>query len=297
MSPCSHYHSQYFYNASAYGLAAEIERPVKQSIHTQAATALSSGGGRGTDRVEKFCVPPFVSFAAAYCEVGGSFDECHGIHTTFAHSVIEGLNIADVVKADKVVARMAVYSPHIDSKDGENSFDITGSHFENLRIAGHPLDVKLATHRFHECHTYSALEDRYQNKSADELLCRSKLSQQSNLRALEQEYHALTGLADAADEWKAKSKKRTRGNEVYWCSAANDLEKHFDKNSEIQGFGCFICIPKFGVVRLAEMTVHKNHRTLNMVRVQMCSSGEGHIIGGGTTSNGGTPMPPGGGGG
>lgn len=301
MSPCSRYHSQYFYHAFAYGLAGEIERPVKQSIDTQASATLSSGGGRGSGRVQKFAAPPFVSFEAAYTEVGGSFDECHRRHTTFAHSVIEGLNIADVVKADKVVARLAIYSPTLDDKksghkknDNENSFDITGSHFENLRIAGHPLDVKLATHRFHDCQTYTALEDEYQKKSADDLLCGSKLSQQSNLRALEADYHALTGLADAADEWKTNSKKRTRGNETYWCSAANDLEKQFGKDSEIQGFGCFICIPKFGVVRLAEVMVHKNYRILNMVRVQMCSTGDGNIHGGGTGGNGGTPMPPGG---
>lgn len=295
MSPCTRNHSQYIYHASAYGLAGEIVRPVRQSVHTQAATTLSTGGGRGTDRVDKFSVPPFVAFDAAYCEVGGSFDECHGIHTTFAHAVIEGLNIADVVKADKVVARLAVYSPHIDSKNGENSFDITGSHFENLRIAGHLLDVKLATHRFHDLQTHRALEDAYEDKSADDVLCGSKLSQHSNLKELEDQYHALTGLADAVDAWKQTSTKRERGNEVYWCSAANDMEKHFGKTSEIQALGCFICIPKFGVVRLAEVIAHKNLRMFNMIRIQMCSTGDGDLTGGGTTGNGGRPMPPGGG--
>jgi hypothetical protein len=289
---CPRDHSHYFYHASAYGLAGELIRPVRHSIPTHAATVLGIGGGRGSQRVEKFRFDGVVSFDAAYVEVGGSFDPCHGIHTTFAHSVIEGLNIADMVKADKIVARMAVYSSPADKPGGENSFDITGSHFENLRIAGHKIDVKLATHRFHQCQTHDALEGEYEKTTADDLLCRSKLSQQADLRKLEDEYHALEGLADAADAWKITSKKRARGNEAYWCSAANDMEKYFDKNSELKAFGCFICIPKFGVVRLAELLVFKNLRTLNMIRVQMCSSSDANIGGGGTTGNG-SPMPPG----
>src|SRR5215813_565984 len=289
---CSRDHSHHVYHASAYGLAGELIRPTRHTIPTQSATVLGVGGGRGSQRIENFRFDGIVSFDAAYVEVGGSYDPCHRRHTTFAHSVIEGLNIAEVVKADKIVARMAVYSPHIDDKGGENSFDITGSHFENLRIAGHKLDVKLATHRFHKCDTFTALEDEYQKKSADDILCRTKLSLPTNLRALEGEFHALDGIADVADEWKKNSKKRARGNEAFWCSAANDLEQHFGKDSEMKAFGCFICIPKFGVVRLAEVVIHKNFRLLNMIRVQMCSTGEGNFNGGGTGGNGG-PMPPG----
>jgi len=291
---CSRNHSQYFYSASAYGLAGELIRPNRHSIPTQAATVLAADGGRGAQRVEKFRFDGIVSFDAAYVEVGGSFDTCHAKHTTYAQSVIEGLNIADVVKADKIVARMAVYSPHIDDHDGENSFDITGSHFENLRVAGHKIDVKLATHRFHTCHTYSALEKEFQKKNADDILCRHKLSQQSDLKELEGHYHALAGLSEAANRWKLDSKKRPSGNHSYWCSAANDMEKYIGKDSELRAFGCFICIPKFGVVRLAELVAYKQSRTLNMIKVQMCSSSDASINGGGTTSNGGTPMPPGG---
>jgi len=65
--------------------------------------------------------------AKAYAEVGGSYDDCHGIHTTHAWSVLEGVNIADMLTADRVVSRMAVYYRADDS--GEASYDITGSYF------------------------------------------------------------------------------------------------------------------------------------------------------------------------
>jgi hypothetical protein len=192
---------------------------------------------------------------------------------------------------------MAIYSPKV-GEDGQNSFDITGSHFENLRIAGHEIKVKLATHRFHKYETHKLLDDEYkQGMAADDLLCRSKLSQlsqQVDLPGLEDKYHALEGLSKEAAEWKQKSQSRTQGNEAYWCSAANEMEKEAVlKGTELVAFGCFICIPKFGVVRLAELVIHKNCRILNMIRVQMCSSNDGSIDGSGTSGNGGKPMPPG----
>src|ERR1051326_2582860 len=188
MSKCSRRHLQYFYNASAYGLAGEIERPMRHSIPMQAATTLAGSGGRGFQRIENFSAPPHVSFDAAYTEVGGSFDECHNQHTTFAYSVIEGLNIAGMITADRIVARMAIYSPEAppdpekpptgagslakpapqQAKSGtteqttppesqEHTFDITGSYFENLRIAGYVIDMPLATHHLQQYQTYTAL--------------------------------------------------------------------------------------------------------------------------------------------
>lgn len=290
--------SHHFYHATAYGVAGEITRPHQQAIPTQAATVLVPGGGRGFQRVENFRLDGVVSFDAAYVEVGGSYDNTHQMHTSYAQSVIEGLNIADVVKADKVVSRLAIYGPPTNKNDDENSFDITGSHFENLRVAGHVLDVKLATNRFHQYQTFSALEDDYRKGSADDILCLSKLSQQ-NLTALQKDYSALNGLSDAADAWKKNTTgtKRAGGNPSYWCSAANELEKLFAKgtsleNTELTVFGNFILIPKFGVVRLAEGLIQKNWRSFHMVRVQMCSTGVGSIHTNGTSGNG-TPMPPG----
>jgi hypothetical protein len=289
---CPGHHSQYFYHASAYGLAGEIERPVRQSITAQAASALASGGGRGTQRVEKFCLDPFICFDAAYTEVGGSFDECHNKHTTYASAVIEGLNIADVVTADRVVSRMVTYSPEVGNEDGEHSFDITGSHFDNLRIAGHPIDVKLATRTFHAHDTYSKFEKAFHGDQGHELLPWGKQSdkQLNELEKLEEEYHALSGIGKRAKAWH-KSSQRPKGG-LYWCSAASHLNLSGKvEGTELQAFGGIILIPKFGVVRLAQMLVHKDYRRLTMFHVQMCSGSTGSSDGGGTTTGGGRPYP------
>jgi hypothetical protein len=290
--PNPRYSSQYIYHASAYGLAAEIERPVRQSVHTQAPSVLSSSGGRGSNRADKFSLPPFIAFDAAYTEVGGSYDHEHNKHTTYATAVVEGLNIADVVTADRVVARTVVYSPEVGDHGGEHSYDITGSHFNNLRIAGHHVDVKLATHVFHEHDTYSKFQTACNDGTTKKLLPWGEQDDKhlDELEELEEQYHALAGLGKRAKQWK-KKKPTTNPYGAYWCSAAGHLDlADYVKETELKNFGAIIVVPKFGVIRLAEMIVSKEHRSLTMFRVEMCSGSGGNSTGGGTNS-GGQPPP------
>jgi hypothetical protein len=286
---CSRHHSQHMYSASAYALAAEFERPKKHSLAPQASVVLPGHGGHGSQRIPGYKVDGLISFKEAYSEVGGSYDDCHGIHTTHAWSVLEGVNVADMLTADRVVARMAIY--YSGNHKDEASYDITGSYFENLRIAGHQIDVKLATHVFHDHDTYSKVAKAHQNSRTDDWLVGSKLDRlkDQELEELENTYHALSGMSGLVKECRKKAKRpEDRGS--YWFSPANhlDLNKQIG-SSEIQGFGSIICIPKFGVIRLAEMIVHKHSRTLKMFRVQMCSSGHGGAEGG--SSSGGSAPP------
>lgn len=293
MSKCSRHHSQHVYHASAYGLAGEFERPSRHSIPTQAATVLGASGGRGFQRVENFQYDGTVSFKSAIAEVGGSFDECHNRHTSYATSVVEGLNVLDVVTADRVVSRMAIYSAEVGDKKGEPTFDITGSHFVNLKIAGHKIDVKLATHVFHEHDTYSKIAKAHAGrKKTDDWLLGSKFGALSDgeLAELEDTYHSLGGISEIVREWKQPG-DRPADLGGYSFSPANHLklEDHAGPSTELRGFGSFICVPKFGVVRLAEFLVHRHCRTLTMLRVQMCSTGTGGTDAGGTTGSGGRP--------
>lgn len=285
-------HSQYLYHALAYGLAAEVDRPTRHSIPTQAATVLAASGGRGCHRVQDYQFDRFISLKEAYVEVGGSYDEDHKMHTSYALSVIEGINIADVLTADRVVSRMFVYAP--DDNQEEISFDITGSHFDNLRIAGHKVEVELATHVFHNHDTYSKVTKAHQAATSDPWLLGGKLGEckDEELKDLEDKYRALNGISALVKEWK-KKKDRPADRGSYLFSPANDLDlKKQIGPSELLGYGSIICIPKFGVIRLAELTVHHHIRSLTMFRVQMCSSGSGTSDGGGTSSGGTKPTGP-----
>src|SRR5215472_10335363 len=125
--------SQYSFNASAYGFAAELRRPVRQSIETQAASVLAADGGQSHARVQDFKFNSFISVGDAHTEVGGSYDPCHDIHTTTAYSTLEKVNVADVLTADRIVARLTVYSY---ADDKETSYSITGVTSKTSRLPG-----------------------------------------------------------------------------------------------------------------------------------------------------------------
>jgi hypothetical protein len=294
-----HRHSQYVYAASAYGFAAELERPAKHSIPTQAGAVLSASGGRGSARVNGFKFDGVISVDDASSEVGGSYDEDHSLFTTYAVSVLEGINVADVLTADRIVSRLTIYS-HLDPKDGEPRFDITGSHFENLKIAGHKIDVKLATDKFHKLQTYSQVS----KGKMDPWLAWSKLGDltKDELDELKDDYHGLLEMvatvkgskgSNAAKESKAgakKSKKQSakpKNQDSFLLSPANHLE--FMDKCEVRIHGNTIFVPKFGVIRLAELLVHKNCRFLTMFHINMCSASGGGSSGGGAGGGGGAP--------
>jgi hypothetical protein len=280
--PCTRHHSQYVYSASTYAIAAEFERPKKHSLPPQAAVVLAAHGGHGTHRTPGQKIDGLVSYAEAYSEVGGSYDDCHDTYTTHAWSVLEDVNVADMLTADRIVSRLAIYYPAHGKE--EPSFDITGSYFENLRIAGHKVEVRLDTELHHQHDTYGKLAQ----KTSDPLLLGSGLGKLSNaeLNELEGRYHALNGMSRMLKEWKDK---RPADRGIYRLSVANQVK--FDWDSEVKAFGSIICIPKFGVIRLGEMVVHKHSRNLVMFMVQMCSSGHGTTTGGGTSGTGGVGSP------
>jgi hypothetical protein len=279
--------SLYSYEACAFGVSAELVRPVQRSIAVQAATVLASSGGRGFQLVENFRADGIVSFRSATVEVAGSYDDCHQVCTTYASAALEGIDIAGMVTADRIVSRLSVYAPPSNGQEREASFDITGSHFENLRIAGRKIDVKLDTYLLHHHDTYSKLTRAYQHGKADSLLLGNGFSHLSGeqLSDLEEMYHSLSGISRLVNEWKKPKRPTDRG--IYTLSAANHIDLSSQVGpSEMKGYGSIICIPKFGVIRLAEMTVEKSRRKLKMLQLDLEGPQEGSIVVGGTQVGG-----------
>lgn len=289
---CPEYHSQYRYFSSAYAIAGEIHRPVRKYLPTQGEAVLPVTGGHSSHCLGKFSLDCMVRYESAHVEVGGSYDECHDVQTSYFLSVIEGLNIAEMLTADRVVARMTVYSPR-ENHGGEHTFDITGSHFENLKIGGFSIDVPLDTGAFHHLNSYSKFNAAYRDGRVDDLLLFNKLGELTSeqLEALADQYHPLRGMSGMINTWKADNSREPK--EHYLCSALShlDLKNCVGRNSELQGFGPVVCIPKFGVVRLGEILVTKQYRSLTMFTVQMGSAGTGTVSGGSGSTGGGNGFP------
>lgn len=166
---------RFLYHAEAVGATGSITLPFQETMEIQAASALPLNGGHGSARVENFHHRNIFSFRSAESQVVGSYSAKDKAHGTLSTVTVEGLNILDVVTCDRLVARLT--SKHSDD-GGEASFIPLGSRFENLRIAGHKIDVDLATDLFTDLSSWSKLANGY----AQDTKIRSEVAKLSLLK-------------------------------------------------------------------------------------------------------------------
>lgn len=251
----------FHYNACAHAFSGRFTRPVQHDIEVQAPVALPTTGGHGNSRIENFRVKEFASFKVAYSHVSGSEhkDGDKVFHTTLATATIEGLNILDVITADRVVSRVSSFWVN---PEYESHFSFSGSQFENLKIAGHPVKVELKSRLIAELPKFSDV-----NK---------ELANDEKFRKM------------AQDSYPSANYDVTKHNGVIFCSLATDM------SAEAPGVtpkGHVFQIPHFGKVFLAEVLLEPWRRTLTMIRVELGSP----VGGAGTAGQSGTngrPYPP-----
>lgn len=135
----------FWFRGSTMAVGGRIESPVCENIDAQGACVLPPTGGFASASVEKFNHRNIVGFDRVSSTVSGQKVR-HGKRTageTLVTVAIEGLNVLDVITADRVVARMT--SLHMREEKGAPSRSEIlpfGSHFENLRIGGVPVDLR-----------------------------------------------------------------------------------------------------------------------------------------------------------
>lgn len=125
----------FLYNAHGSALGGFITRPFNEVIESVADASLPVTGGYGSARVSNYKYHELISIAEAYTQVSGSQAE-DGSYNTLISVTLEGLNVADMVTADRIVARI---STRHSADDTETRVVPTGSEFVNLRIAGEPV--------------------------------------------------------------------------------------------------------------------------------------------------------------
>jgi len=142
--------STFGFRASAAALGGMFTRPFHEPLQVQAASNLPSVGGYGSARVENFRFHELVSIKAGYTQVIGVEYEDEGgrERSTLALAVVEGLNVLDMVTADRIVGRLVSETPLPADKNDRLAVDEreltwlpAGSYFVNLRIAGVPVNT------------------------------------------------------------------------------------------------------------------------------------------------------------
>ncbi len=269
------------YNAQATVLSGHLRLPLVQEIRAQARIALPDTGGYISQHADNFRLEGVLSYRSAYTQVAGNRSTKAGQGwSTLTTSVIEGLNVLDVVTADRVVGQTITEHP---LEGYVPSVNFLGTRFENLRIAGYPvaLDLNLnilgpkpasdATYA-HDPGVIERVAGQHKN-----------LLDQSDLPAdLRERYNRLSS--------------NLRGAETVECSLVNQVSGSFPGRS----YGHIIDIPDFGKVVLGKLTVisedvkpgtqtpRKTTVKLTMIDLELGCVADGSIGLVGGSTNGGT---------
>ncbi len=138
------------FHAQAIGLSASLYKPCCENIPGQASVSLSQTGGETYSVIRDFNWKGLITFDEASAYVTGSVD--HGSRNTLSTVTVRNLNVANMVHADIVVARVS--SRH-DPGAPEGEITFAGSMIRNLTIAGETIDVAFDTKPFSEQPTYA----------------------------------------------------------------------------------------------------------------------------------------------
>ncbi|HEY2462277.1 MAG TPA: hypothetical protein VGI16_15820 [Candidatus Acidoferrum sp.] len=251
----------FHYHASAHALSGTFSRPIQHLIEVQAATALPTIGGHGNARVDDFRLNHLVSFKSGYTHVSGSEQKQDDkrYFTTLCTSTVEHLNYLDVVTADRVVARTASYYllPEL-----ESHFTFVGSRFDNLRVAGYPVEIELHEPIVAHLDTFQKVKKGLE-------------SDKEFKKMAEDPFH--TGTRVRSED----------GHGEILCSLVRSI-KTSAPGVTVKGHA--LIIPHFGKVFVMEALVGPCKRTLTMLRLELGSPVQGTQTVGQVVGNG-EPWP------
>ncbi|MGB8581291.1 MAG: hypothetical protein WCD47_10755 [Candidatus Sulfotelmatobacter sp.] len=281
MAPTNRVH---YFHADASAAGGYFQLPIDRNLPPQAPMSLSPSGGYGFARSENFRLDGVLSYKSAYTQVAGHLSNKpnHG-WVTLVTSVIEGLNVLDVITADRLSAQISTEHP----LEGNNpKVNFLGTAFENLKIAGYPIDITLDL-------------DICDQGSGSAYPKQSCVSDEQFRRRVAQQYQDMTDAEDLPDwvsdraipDWiKARYKwdaAKATSNGSILCSIVKEANGQFPGRP----FGNVFEVPGFGRVFLGELLVDCKSYQLTMVRLDMGCSGEGSGSFGTAKANGGTEPP------
>jgi len=233
----------FHYHACAHAFSGNFTRPFNETIDVQAASSLPIIGGHGSSRVENFRFREFVSFRKGYTHVSGAHQD-DGSNNTLVTSTVEGLNLFDVVTADRIVARL--YSKHLPNEP-EGSITTVGSKFENLRIAGCKTDIKLNVELFEQVPTFKKAREEFAKNGEFRKIAEKPFENGPTLDKIEP-------------------------NGAILCSCVKKMETECPGVTRV---GHCFTVPGFGKIFLGEVVIRHGERTLTMVRLEIGSAVSG----------------------
>jgi hypothetical protein len=224
------------YHAEGAALKGRIILPIAQEIEPQVHAKLPEAGGCLTQRAELYRLESIISFRSAYSHVSGALsDKPDGGHTTLTTTVVEGLNVLEIVTADRIVGQMITDHPG----DGLiPSISFLGTRIENLRIAGEPIELVFD----HDIFGPKPVDDLPYTQDAGFV---SRVNRQYD-RILQNK-----NLPTAVQERYNRLSSNLRASEEVECSLVTQAAGFVPGTIS----GNVITIPGFGTITLAKLTV------------------------------------------
>jgi hypothetical protein len=261
----------FYFHADANALGGFIETPLKKVVPSQASVSLPAVGGHATTRTEAFNFEGIVSCRSAYTRVSGTELTPDGQWSTTVTSVVEGLNILEVITAERLVAQVSVVYP---GRGRYLEISLAGSQFDRLRLGG--------------CDAFPRLNPT--------LLCASKARIDLPVfRQIggEQAGNMVSSPAADRDEfrwvpdrfgWMAREPEE---DQCVLCSLVDGLDGAVPGTS----FGHAVEIPDFGRIFLGELLVCPGSIQFALIRAELGCSVSGNITAAMANGNGHT-VPP-----
>jgi hypothetical protein len=271
------------YHAEATLLDGHLTLPLVEAIKPQAFAKLREDGGYLSQRLKDYRLESVISIRSGHTQVAGNRDvKPHRGWATLTTSVVEGLNVLDVLTADRVVCQIATEHPLVGYVP---SVSFLGTRFENLRIAGHPVELKMAL-------------DIVGSKPANDA---AYSNDHGFIDRVSAQYKNIRDHADLPPELHERYNQlsSTLGKtETVECSLVN----HADGGYPGDCFGHVINVPNFGRITLGKLTVHhegfktgtnipeKTTLRLTMIDLKLgCPIAGLMAVGTGTTNGGSRP--------
>jgi hypothetical protein len=254
----------HIYHAGARLLSGELEHPIKQPIEHYGNVVIEKTRRESlfSESVGATSVEGLISFQAGHTRVIGSqlknkkdiFGNDHSGWITQSTSVLEGLNVGDVITADRLVAQISTEHP-LTYPGHVPKVTFLGTRFENLRIAGYPVEVEL---NLGFCGDRPAGDRPYLHDIGFLDRVQAQLGgiedKEDLPESLEKQYHAkITYINELKQRANEGSNGGRKGDSKLQCSLVKSIGPI--PIPGVRVFGNMIFIPDFGTISLAEVEV------------------------------------------
>lgn len=287
-SETEHFHE---FHAHAHLLKGELIHPVKRIIKLPSELTLKGlKGGHHSKFAHDVNIDGLIHLRKGHTRVSGGGTLKHKGWITLGTSVIEGLNVFEVVAADRVVSQVS--TEHAWDNGHFPSVTFLGSHFDNLRINGYELELTL---------NLGIVGDKPANDT-------SYLQDAKFLQAARAQIAKIAGATGLPEKLQSEYAKKLAdidaliaGDKNPDLKATCSLVQSIDNANKIpapgiRALGHLLVIPEFGWVALGEIEVGQKkypridrpcvHFDLGMVQIHLGCIGGGSVTGAGSGTNG-----------